>query len=101
MGPRLILYLGILLIGGFIGYKGLINKKVFDRLDIIQTCCLLFLLFVMGIKMGTDDNVIASFFKLGYQAIIISVFSIFFSVLLVKLVKGYVIKDNEKGGIEQ
>lgn len=93
MGIRLILYLGILIIGGFFGFKGFGGKKLDSKLSIIQTVCLLFLLFVMGLRMGLDEKVVSSFFELGFQAIIISIFTISFSILFVKLVKNFVLKD--------
>ncbi|QIB28187.1 lysine exporter LysO family protein [Caloranaerobacter azorensis] len=94
---RLLLYLAILILGALVGYKQLGSSKVDCNLSKIQSISLLFLLFVMGVKMGLDDRVISSFLELGFQAIIISAFSIFFSVLLVKSVKGYITKDSKKG----
>jgi len=96
MGIRLILYLLILVIGGVVGFKDLANEKLSSKLSILQTVCLLGLLFIMGIRIGLDDKVIASFLKLGYQALIISIFSIVFSVILVKAVKGYVMRNNDR-----
>ena len=90
MAFRLSLYLAILLIGGFIGYKELANKKIISKIDTIQSGSLLFLLFVMGIRIGLDDKVVSSFFKLGVQALILSFFSIVFSVLLIKLVSKHI-----------
>ncbi|KGG79860.1 hypothetical protein Y919_09460 [Caloranaerobacter azorensis H53214] len=97
MGIRLLLYLAILILGALVGYKQLGSSKVDYNLSKIQSISLLFLLFVMGVKMGLDDRVISSFLELGFQAIIISAFSIFFSVLLIKSVKGYITKDSKKG----
>ncbi len=90
MAVRLLLYLAILLVGGFIGFKELANKKIISKLDHIQSGSLLFLLFIMGIRIGLDDKVISSFLKLGVQALVLSVFSIVFSVLLIKLVSKYI-----------
>ena len=97
MSIRLLLYLGILLIGGFFGYKGYGGKKLDAKLGTIQSICLLLLLFIMGLRMGLDEKVISSFFELGFQALVISIFTISFSVLLVKLVKGFVIKNIQQG----
>ncbi|MGF7058183.1 LysO family transporter [Brassicibacter mesophilus] len=96
MGTRLLLYLGILLIGALAGYKELGGKKLESKLNIIQTICLLFLLFIMGVRMGLDDKVISSFLELGFQAVIISIFTIAFSVLLVKLAKKLIVRNGEK-----
>ncbi|WP_427339989.1 LysO family transporter [Caloranaerobacter sp. DY30410] len=96
MGIRLLLYLIILILGALVGYKQLGSSKADYNLSKIQNISLLFLLFVMGVKMGLDDRVVSSFLELGFQAIIISAFSIFFSVLLVKSVKSYIVKDSKK-----
>ncbi|MBS4540035.1 LysO family transporter [Clostridium sp. D2Q-11] len=98
MGIRLILYLAIIFLGGIVGYKDLVHKTVVSKMNLIQSLCLLSLLFIMGIKIGGDKKVISSFFKLGYQAVIISVFSIALSVLFVMAIKKFVIdKDEEEG----
>lgn len=96
MGTRLLLYLGILLIGALAGYKELGGKKLESKLNIIQIICLLFLLFIMGVRMGLDDKVISSFLELGFQAVVISIFTIAFSVLLVKLAKKLIVRNGEK-----
>ncbi|PAB60494.1 LysO family transporter [Anaeromicrobium sediminis] len=93
---RLLLYLAILIIGAFFGSKGLTKEKVLSKLELFQNVCLLFLLFIMGIRIGIDKNVLGSFFKLGYQAVVLSFFSILFSVLAVKSIKKFIEKDNKK-----
>ncbi|WP_202976445.1 LysO family transporter [Anaerophilus nitritogenes] len=92
MLTRLLLYLFILGIGALIGFKGHLSENLASKLNFIQNSCLLFLLFIMGIRIGVDEKVLSSFFKLGYQALIMSIFAVLFSVLGVKLVKGYILK---------
>lgn len=87
---RILLYIVIILIGALIGYKELISKKVLKRMSSIQYFCLLFLLFVMGIKIGVNKNVLMSVHKLGFTAVVISIFSILFSILGVKLVSKHI-----------
>ncbi|RKD34609.1 LysO family transporter [Thermohalobacter berrensis] len=96
MGFRLALYLIILLIGVIIGSKNIINKKIGNSLDKIQKVCLLFLLFIMGIRIGIDDRVVSNFLKLGFKAILISILGIVLSVFLVKLVKDIVFKKSKE-----
>lgn len=96
MGARLILYLGILLLGALVGYKELGGKKIVSKLSIIQTICLLFLLFIMGVRMGLDDKVVSSFLELGFQAVIISVLTIVCSVICVWAVRKYIVKRGVK-----
>lgn len=96
MGLRLILYLALLIIGGMIGYKNLMGEKFNSKLGIIQNICLLFLLFIMGIRIGLDDKVISSFFTIGIKALFLAVFSIVFSIFFVRLVRKFIITDEEE-----
>ena len=92
---RLSLYLSILVIGGVIGNKNIFSKKIMDKTNTLQTISLLGLLFIMGMRIGMDKKVIASFLKLGFQAIILSIFSILFSVLLVKISWGLINRSSK------
>lgn len=96
MGIRLLLYLGVILLGAFISSKGKISHRLLDRLNMVQTLCLLFLLMIMGIKIGIDENVIRSFLNIGFKAIIMGIFTVGFSVLFVFIVSKFIIgKENE------
>lgn len=81
MGLRLSLYLSFIVIGGIVGRKFKLSKKFHSTLSLIQSVCLLSLLFTMGIKIGLDNDVLGSFFNIGFKAVLISVFSIVFSIL--------------------
>lgn len=96
MVTRLLLYLGILILGAYIGFKDKISKKLKNQLNNIQNICLLFLLFIMGIKIGIDENVINSFFTIGLKAIIISFFTVGFSILGVFLVRKFILGKSDK-----
>lgn len=96
MGTRLLLYLGILILGAYIGFKDKISEKLKSQLNNIQNICLLFLLFIMGVKIGIDENVIASFFTIGLKAIIISIFTVSFSILGVFLVSKFILGKRDK-----
>lgn len=87
---RILLYIVIISLGALIGYKDLVSEKVFSKTSFIQYICLLFLLFVMGIKIGINKEVLMSFHRLGLSAVIISVFSIAFSVLGVKSISKFI-----------
>ncbi len=87
---RILLYIVIISIGTLVGYKELVSEKLFSKMSSIQYFCLLFLLLVMGIKIGANKNVLMSVHKLGFTAIIISIFSIAFSILGVKLISKYI-----------
>lgn len=86
----LIKYLGILFIGAVFGYKDIIKGKLADNLGLIQDICLLFLLFVMGISIGMNEEVVNNIFEVGVQAFVISICTIVFSVLFVRIIKGFI-----------
>ena len=78
------------MVGGFIGFKVEINEKYIGFINKGQTLILYTLLLVMGFKIGGDKKVLSSFFNMGFNAIILSIFSITFSVLGVRFVKKYI-----------
>ena len=87
MGLRLLLYLGVLLIGGIIGGKLKIIENIYKNLGKIQNISLLFLLFVMGVSIGINDKIISNLISIGFKAGIISIFTIIFSIIAVYIVK--------------
>jgi uncharacterized membrane protein YbjE (DUF340 family) len=57
---------------------------------------LLLLIFILGINIGVNDNVVSKFYKLSFQAFVIALFSIVFSIAFVKLVSGFVKQDEKE-----
>lgn len=96
MGLRLLLYLSLLIIGGIIGSRDCISERFHSKLGTIQNVCLLFLLFIMGVRIGLDEDVISSFLSIGVKAFVLALFSIIFSVLLVRLVRNIVLGNKEE-----
>lgn len=96
MGLSLLMYLGVLALGAIIGYKDKISGKLEANLDKIQNLCLLFLLFVMGITIGINEEVISNIFSIGFKALIISIFTISFSVIAVRLIKKIVTLESDQ-----
>lgn len=86
----LIKYLGILLIGGYIGHKGHMGKKVEKNLDRMQTFCLLLMLFLMGLSIGLDKVVMDNLFTIGIHAFIISILTIVGSMFFIRLIKRFI-----------
>lgn len=102
MTTRLIIYLSIIILGAFISYKKFVHKNVLKKLTTIQSVSIIILLFVMGIKIGGDKEVISSFLTLGYQALIFSIFSIAFSIFFVMIIKRFIIyKEDEEIEIKE
>ncbi|KAB3537346.1 lysine exporter LysO family protein [Alkaliphilus pronyensis] len=95
---NILLYLFILLIGAFIGSKDFLKPKLLNRIGSIQTLSLLFLLFIMGVKIGLDKEIIFSLATIGLHSIILAVASIVFSILGVKLVSSKILREKVKVG---
>ncbi len=85
---QIILYLIIMIIGAFIGSRGFIPKRVDDKLSSLQTFCLLFLLAVMGYKIGINNDILSNFHKIGFKAFFIAALCITFSIIFVKVSYG-------------
>ena len=92
---RILLYIAIIFVGAYLGAGGKLSGKITDKLSKLQFASLLLMLFVMGINIGVNDEVVNGFYKLGLQAIVLAVFSIAFSILFVKLVSGFVQRDRK------
>lgn len=96
---RIILYISIILLGAILSGKGKLKEGFITKLSHFQLASLLILLFIMGVSIGINDQVIASFYRLGYQALVFAVSTIAFSVLFVKLTSKYIL--TEKRGSKQ
>ncbi len=96
MGIRLLIYLIIIAIGAILGYEDRISENISKKLNLIQNICLFFLLFIMGIRIGLDEKVIKSLLSIGYRAGIIAISTIFFTLLVIKILTRFIIlKEGE------
>ncbi len=96
---RILLYISIIFLGAFLSGTGKLKKSFIEKLSHFQFISLLILLFIMGVNIGVNDQVINSFYRLGYQALVLAISTIFFSILFVRLVSKYILR--EKRGSEQ
>lgn len=79
------LYLALLIVGGFLSYRGWIHKGLSEKIDKLQLACLFMLLFIMGLRIGMDDRVIEGFAQIGLHAVLFGLFTIIGSVIGVHL----------------
>ncbi|SCZ08177.1 LysO family transporter [Alkaliphilus peptidifermentans] len=93
---NILLYLLILVVGAFIGYKNLLKSSLLNKVGIMQNCALLFLLFIMGVKIGIDKEIVYSFGTIGVQGVVLAFFTIVFSILGVKSVSWMILKTEVK-----
>ncbi len=82
---RMACYLFMMGSGIALGRSGKVSKRLMERLDKFQLLCLLFLLFVMGINVGTNQEIMDSFLYIGKESALFALFTIGFSVLFVFL----------------
>jgi len=85
----------VLLSGGFISVRGFLKPGVEKQADRLLNGSLFVLIFMMGIKIGMDENVVNSFRTIGIQALVLSVSSVAFSIVGVRMVAAYVLRGEE------
>lgn len=66
----IVLYIVIMLAGVFLARKKIIPERLKSKICQLQTGALMFLLGVLGYKLGSDKNLFASIHLLGFQALI-------------------------------
>lgn len=71
----LILYLGVALIGYFVGAKHTDKEKDYSWINKVTTGCLILLIFIMGARIGSDERVISSLQTIGIKAAVITIFA--------------------------
>ena len=79
------IYVCIILFGVFLVRKKLFPERLLKKVLLLQSLSLYLLLGAMGYKIGSDDRLISNLHILGVKALIISVFTIIFSIIFVKL----------------
>jgi len=96
---RILLYFGLLAIGWLLSNKGFIHEKVMEKISSIQTLFLFILIFVMGVRLGMNEQVVSSIGQIGFKAIVFALFTAGFSVIFVFLFRKKLITDiNITGG---
>lgn len=95
---RILLYFGLLAIGATISFKYNISEKLVSKVSKIQSFFLFLLIFVMGIRIGMDDQVISSIGEIGLLALTFALLTSSFSVLAVYIVRKKFIKDKKITG---
>ncbi len=88
-------YFIILVIGAFLSKKNFIPKKIYPHIERLQFISLIILLLSMGAKMGMNETVISSFLTIGLHSILFALVAIFFSTLIIFIIKRLFIKKRE------
>ena len=81
-----------LLLGVLVGSVFKLNEKQLNTISKLQTVGVVSLLFVMGISIGVNPNIISELSKIGYKALIIAVLTTLFSIVFVYFITQFLIK---------
>lgn len=100
MALRVLLYFGLLAVGWFLSSKGLIHERLMRKISHIQTLILFALIFVMGIRVGMDEQVVSSIGQIGVKAAVFAVVTAGLSILFVFAARKKLFEDNRITGAE-
>lgn len=98
MAFRVLLYFGLLAVGWVLSNRGCISGKIMKKLSNIQTLFLFILIYIMGVRLGMDEQVVATIGQIGFKAAIFAFFTAGFSVLFVFLGRKKLIADKSITG---
>jgi uncharacterized membrane protein YbjE (DUF340 family) len=98
MALRILLYFGLLAVGWLLSSKGFINDKLTGKISHIQTAILFGLIFVMGVRVGMDEQVVSSIGQIGFMAAVFAVVTAGFSILFVYMARRKFFKDERIAG---
>ncbi|WP_326910864.1 LysO family transporter [Sedimentibacter sp. MB31-C6] len=99
MALRILMYFGLLVVGWMLSSKGLIHEKLMMKISNIQSIILFSLIFIMGIRVGMDEQVVSSIGQIGIKAAVFAVITAGLSVLFVFIARKKLITDiNITGG---
>lgn len=99
MALRVLLYFGLLAVGWLLSNKGLIHDKLMGKISHIQTIILFGLIFVMGIRVGMDEQVISSIGQIGIIAAVFAIITASVSILFVHIISKKLFSDTRiRGG---
>lgn len=94
----ILVYVLIMGLGAFLSNKNIVSNKILKKIDKIQVLSLLLLLFIMGVSIGIDREIMESFLQIGITGVLFAISSIIFSILFLNIV--YRIFFKRKGGVD-
>lgn len=79
------IYICIIIFGAFLVRKQILPEFILKKVSFLQSLSLYILLGAMGLKIGSDRNLVSQLHVLGIKSFVIAVFSILFSIFFIKL----------------
>lgn len=93
MALRVLMYFGLLAIGWLLSNKGLIHEKLMGKISHIQTVILFGLIFIMGVRVGMDKQVLTSIGQIGLMAAVFAIITSSVSILFVYIIRKKLFAD--------
>jgi uncharacterized protein YybS (DUF2232 family) len=84
---KILFYFFLLAVGWFLSNKEYIKERYLVKIGGVQNIFLFFLIFVMGTRLGMDEQVINSIGQIGFKAFAFAFFTSGFSVLFVYVIR--------------
>lgn len=81
----IITYIIAMAFGIFLAKKNLLPKRIRKDIGYLQTFALVFLLGVLGYKLGSNSDIISRIYTMGFEAVSITIFTIAFTILTIFL----------------
>ena len=87
--------LGLMTAGMVIGAILRHNEKIIKRVNVLVTWSIFALLFLLGIAVGLNDELVKNLDSLGFHALVITIASILGSVILSWIVYHYFFRNHK------
>ncbi|HHT49859.1 MAG TPA: lysine exporter LysO family protein [Eubacteriaceae bacterium] len=81
----MILLIIFLILGLIIGLFDIVPEKYMDKIKLVPTISIIFILFLMGSKIGMNPKIIQNINIIGLKALILTIGSIAGSLLFIKI----------------
>ena len=94
---NLLIYIALVAVGALLGSLRFWREHPARWLGKLQFMALMILIVTLGIKLGSDDQVIASLGQIGLAALLITVLSLAGSLLAVTLLRRFILKLDRFG----
>lgn len=82
------IYICIIVFGAFLVRKKFLPNFLLKKISLLQSLSLYILLGAMGLKIGSDKNLVSSLHILGFKSFIVAALAILFSLVFARIFYG-------------
>ena len=90
-------YIAAVALGAWLGSRSGVRTRPLPWLGKLQLAALMILIVSLGVKLGADDEVIASLGQIGWTAFLITAAAMAGSVLALWLLRRFVLRLDDQG----